>query len=120
MPFIYTYIIISESKTKVMNQPAPGTDCVHPAVHFQGKLLRVFDHFLYFGSTISEHNLWYREICFMMEKIARYFALREKIFWSQRDIKILSRLAKNRASIIPELFSMSLNLFCVQKTYQIP
>ena len=96
-------LTINVNKTLVMYQPALNKRFEDPAIFVYGKRLKFVDHFVYLVSTLSQEKSLDWEISISLQKGTRSFAVLEKRAWSQRVIKISTKLGINIVCVLTAL-----------------
>lgn len=96
-------LIISIKKTEVLYQPAPGETYTPPAVTIEGKQLNAVKTFKYLGSTISNDASLDAEITSRIAKATAAFGRLTKRLWTNRNIRMDTKIAVYRAAVITSL-----------------
>ena len=96
-------LIISIKKTEVLYQPAPGEPYVPPAVTIDGKQLKAVETFKYLGSTVSNDASLDAEITSRIAKATAAFGRLTKRLWTNRNIRLDTKIAVYRAAVITSL-----------------
>ena len=100
-------LTISIKTTIIMYIPAPGKIYAEPNILVYGKSLKVEEQFTYLGSTLSQDGSLDNEISLRLEKATKSFGQFEKRVWSQRGIKVHTKLAVYQASVLSVLLYAS-------------
>ena len=96
-------VIISIKKTEVLSQPAPGETYEPPVVSIEGKQLNAVKTFKYLGSTISNDASLDAEITSRIAKATAAFGRLTKRLWTNRNIRLDTKIAVYRAAVITSL-----------------
>jgi hypothetical protein len=96
-------LIISIKKTEVLYQPARGEPYVSPVVTVEGKQLNSVKTFKYLGSTISNDASLDAEITSRIAKGTAAFGRLIKRLWTNRNIRLDTKVAVYRAAVITSL-----------------
>ena len=96
-------LIISIKKTEVLYQPASGKIYEPPAVSIDGKQLKAVKTFRYLGSTISNDASLDAEITARIAKATAAFGRLMTRLWTNRNIRLDTKIAVYRAVVIPSL-----------------
>ena len=96
-------LIISIKKTEVLYQPAPGETYEPPVVSIEGKQLNAVKTFKYLGSTISNDASLDAEITSRIAKATAAFGRLTKRLWTNRNIRLDTKIAVYRAAVITSL-----------------
>ena len=93
-------LTISIKKTVIMYQPAPGKTYTEPNILVYGQRLKIVDQFVYLGSTLSQDGSLDNEISLRLEKATKSFGQLEKKVWSQRGMKVHTKLGVYQACVL--------------------
>ena len=96
-------LIISIKKTEALYQPARGEPYVAPVVTVEGKQLNAVKTFKYLGSTISNDSSLDAEITARIAKATAAFGRLTKRLWTNRNIRLDTKVAVYRAAVITSL-----------------
>ena len=96
-------LTISLKKTEVMFQPAPNTMPPEPSITIEGTTLNNVDAFTYLGSCLTSTCSLDREVSNRLAKAGASFGRLWVRLWSERGIKLPTKLAVYRAVILTSL-----------------
>ena len=96
-------LTISIKKTEALYQPAPGNAYVPPVVTVEGKQLNAVKNFKYLGSTISNDASIDNEITARIAKATMAFGRLTKRLWTNRGIRLGTKIAVYKAAVITSL-----------------
>lgn len=80
-----------------MDQPTPDKEYPPSNLYVKGQALKVVDRFIYLGNTLSRKCTCSLEILNRIKKNVKSFGNTEKKVWSQRGIKLFTKIIVYRA-----------------------
>ena len=96
-------LIISNKKTKVVYQPAPGKPYKEPTITVKGQRLQVVEKFTYLGSTLSSVMQIDDEVNARIAKANTAFGRLRGSVWDQSGIRLDTKLKVYKAVVLPTL-----------------
>ena len=96
-------LTISIKKTEALYQPAPGNAYEHPVITIDGQQLNAVVKFNYLGSIISNDASIDAEITARIAKATSAFGRLTKRLWTNRDIRLDTKIAVYKAVVITSL-----------------
>ena len=96
-------LTISIRKTEVLYQPARGNDYAPPAIFIEGQQLKAVELFKYLGSVVSKDASLDADIIGRIAKATAAFGRLTKRLWSNRDIRLETKVAVYKAAVVSTL-----------------
>jgi exonuclease III len=96
-------LIISIKKTEVLYQPARGNAYTPPAIFIDGTQLKAVELFKYLGSIVSVDASLDADITARIAKATTAFGRLTKRLWSNRDIRLGTKVDVYRAAVVTSL-----------------
>ena len=96
-------LTISNKKTEVVCQPAPGKPYNDPTITLKGQRLQVVDKFTYLGSTLSRVVHIDDEVNARIAKASAAFGRLRGSVWDRSGIRLDTKLKVYKAVVLPAL-----------------
>ena len=96
-------LTISTAKTKVLHQPAPGTEYTKPVIRCNGVRLLAAEKFTYLGSTLSRTASLDDEVVARLSKASSAFGRLRSSTWERRGISTITKIKVYNAVVLPTL-----------------
>ncbi|KAG7305056.1 hypothetical protein JYU34_010512 [Plutella xylostella] len=100
-------LTISNSKTQILVQPPRGSPAEAPNIFLGDGALDVVSHFRYLGSEIRNDNRLDTEIPVRIARAASAFGKLNQRVWKSHDLKLMTKLAVYKATVLPILLYAS-------------